>query len=187
MTSIDKKRPYDRTSHVLIVDDDDTLLKFFKIHLNKFFSKVVVVENAKQALDNLKDKEVDLVLTDVRMPKVDGLQLMHKIKKAHPDIPVLLISGEPMDEEQKKSVDQADGFLSKPFSVDQLNDFIHYGADLRQALKDLTPFLLDAKKVRQALVSTEKKLAQYVKAGSLKDAWAICQRWQLALKDNKAA
>ena len=48
------RRPYDRESNVLIVDDDSTLLKFFKIHLNKFFSRVVVVENAKSALETMK-------------------------------------------------------------------------------------------------------------------------------------
>ncbi|NBX24419.1 MAG: hypothetical protein EBR52_10065, partial [Microbacteriaceae bacterium] len=48
------RRPYDRTSFILVVDDDDSLLKFFKIHLNKFFSRVIVVESAKDALAQLK-------------------------------------------------------------------------------------------------------------------------------------
>ena len=60
---------------ILIVDDDQTLLKFFKIHLNKFFSRVIVVKNAKEAVETLKSKQIDLVLSDIRMPRVDGLQL----------------------------------------------------------------------------------------------------------------
>jgi DNA-binding NtrC family response regulator len=160
------------------VDDDDTLLKFFKIHLNKFFSRVIVVENAKQALENMRDKEIDLILTDIRMPKVDGLQLMQKIRKAHPDIPVLLISGEPMSETQQKTLDEADGFLSKPFSVDQLNDFIHFGADLRQVFRELTPFVKDVKKLRSVIKASDKEILALVKKEHVEEAKAICAKWK---------
>ncbi|MCX6118145.1 MAG: response regulator, partial [Proteobacteria bacterium] len=130
--------------------------------MNKFFSKVVVVENAKQALETLKEKEIDIVLTDIRMPKVDGLQLMSKIRRLHPDIPILLISGEPISEEQEVNLKNADGFLPKPFSVDQLNDFIHFGADLRQVLKELSTFLKDPKKVREAFTAKDQGFAKFV-------------------------
>ncbi len=181
------KRPYDRTSNVLIVDDDDTLLKFFKIHLNKFFSKVVVVENAKQALENIKEKEIDIVLTDIRMPKVDGLQLMEKIRKAHPDIPILLISGEPMNEEQQKQLEDADGFLAKPFSVDQLNNFIHLGADLRQFYKDITPCLKDAKKIRDVLTAGDSAFDKLMKKEELAKAKSIVKEWRFKNSDQTAA
>jgi two-component system, NtrC family, C4-dicarboxylate transport response regulator DctD len=178
MSSHLPKRPYDRTSNVLIVDDDDTLLKFFKIHLNKFFSKVVVVENAKQALDTMKTKEIDVVLSDIRMPKIDGLQLMGKIRKEHPDIPILLVSGEPMDDEQQSELDKADGFLPKPFTVDQLNDFIHFGADFRQTLKTLAACLKDPKKVRDALNADAAGLKKLCAAGQTDAANSIVAQWK---------
>ena len=181
------KRPYDRTSNVLIVDDDDTLLKFFKIHLNKFFSRVVVVENAKQALENIKDKEIDIVLTDVRMPKVDGLQLMEKIRKAHPDIPILLISGEPMNEEQQKQLEDADGFLAKPFSVDQLNSFIHQGADLRQFYKELTPCLKEPKKIREVLAASDTAFEKLIKKEEFSKAQTIIKEWRYKNSNQSAA
>ena len=53
------RRAYDLDSNILIVDDDSTLLKFFKIHLNKFFSRVVVVESGKAALESMKDRPSD--------------------------------------------------------------------------------------------------------------------------------
>jgi DNA-binding NtrC family response regulator len=171
------KRPYDRTSHILVVDDDDTLLKFFKIHLNKFFSRVLVVETAKQAMEAIRDKDIDLVLTDIRMPKVDGLQLMQKIKRGHPDLPILLISGEPMSDEQQDVAGESDGFLKKPFSIDQLNNYIHFGADLRQTLKDLALLLKDPKKVRTALAGPQKNLAKYVQKEHLKQAQGLWIRW----------
>ena len=116
MTTIAPKRAYDRTSYILVVDDDNTLLKFFKIHLNKFFSRVVVVKNAKEATDAMREKEIDLVITDIRMPRMDGLQLMKRVRKHDSTIPVLIVSGALMTEEQEEICNNdADGFLRTPF------------------------------------------------------------------------
>jgi DNA-binding NtrC family response regulator len=146
------RRPYDRTSYVLVVDDDDSLLKFFKIHLNKFFSRVIVVETAKDALAQLKEKEIDLVLTDIRMPKVDGLELMSKVRRFDPTIPVLVVSGALLDEEQERAcVEEADGFLRKPFSFDDLHDFIDRGMKLREAFKEMAAIMRDPKNFRSLL------------------------------------
>ena len=79
--------------HILIVDDDNTLLKFFKIHLNKFFSKIIVAKNATEALEIIKSKDVDLIISDFKMPRVDGVQFMRKAKKHDPLVPFLFISG----------------------------------------------------------------------------------------------
>ena len=171
-------RPYDRTSHILIVDDDDTLLKFFKIHLNKFFSRVIVVENAKDALESIREKDIDMLLTDVRMPKVDGLQLLTKVRKNHPDLPILLISGEPMSQEQQDAIDTADGFLAKPFSIDQLNQFIHRGIDLRQTYQELSTLLKDPKKLRDALGASETDVAKYFKKESLGRGRELIAVWR---------
>ncbi len=52
----------DNENYIMIVDDDQTLLKFFKIHLNKFFPKVLVVKNAKEAIEGLKTKPLNSCL-----------------------------------------------------------------------------------------------------------------------------
>lgn len=146
------KRSYDRTSYILVVDDDNTLLKFFKIHLNKFFSRVIVVKNAKEAIDTLREKEIDLVLSDIRMPRMDGLQLMKRVRKHDPSIPMLLISGALLDEEQAKAADEdADGYLRKPFTVDDLHAFIDQGMELREKYKKLAEILPEKKLIRDIL------------------------------------
>jgi len=149
------RRPYDRTSFILVVDDDDSLLKFFKIHLNKFFSRVIVVESAKDALAQLKEKEIDLVITDIRMPKVDGIELMAKVRRYDPTIPVMIVSGALLDEEQTRAcVGEADGFLRKPFSFDDLHKFIDNGMKLREAFKEMATIMRDRKKFRALLNGT---------------------------------
>jgi CheY-like chemotaxis protein len=167
------KPNYDRTSYILVVDDDNTLLKFFKIHLNKFFSRVLVVKNAKEAVQALGEKEVDLVLSDIRMPRVDGLQLMRKVRRQDPSIPFLLISGALLSEDQQQKSDQADGYLRKPFSVDELHAFIEHGIALRDKYKRLCELLADPKDIRKVLqgrLKVERALADTLhltEAGSI--------------------
>lgn len=141
-----EERAYNRTSYVLVVDDDDTLLKFFKIHLNKFFSKVVVVKSAADAIAKIKELEIDLVLSDIKMPRMDGIQLMKKVKAHDPSIPVFLISGALLEEKQKRAIDEkADGYLTKPFSIDDLHGFIDRGMQLRDCYKELHETIGDDK------------------------------------------
>lgn len=157
------KRAYDRTSYILVVDDDNTLLKFFKIHLNKFFSRVIVVKNAKEAIDTLREKEIDLVVSDIRMPRMDGLQLMKRVRKHDPSIPVMMISGALLTDEQSQAAEgDADGFLRKPFSVDDLHAFLDQGMTLREKYKRLTEMLPDKKHIRDLLrgkIKVEKFVA----------------------------
>ena len=150
------KRTYDRTSYILVVDDDDTLLKFFKIHLNKFFSRVIVVKNAKDAIATLKEKEIDLVISDIRMPRMDGIQLMKKVRAFDPTIPVYLVSGALLTDDQVKAMDgEADGFLKKPFTIDELHGFIDDGMKRRESLKALKDLVPDKKKIAELLQGKE--------------------------------
>ncbi len=130
---------YDRESFILIVDDDPSLLKFFKIHLNKYFSKVIVVKGAKEATEVLAEKKIDLVLSDVRMPRVDGVQLLKKIRHADPLIPLYLVSGEFLDEEKLAQVNAvSDGFLRKPFGIDEIHKLVTDGLKRRELLLALS-------------------------------------------------
>lgn len=141
-----KRRPYDRESYIMVVDDDQTLLKFFKIHLNKFFSRVIVVKNAKEAIDTLRSKQIDLVLSDIRMPRVDGLQLLKKIRNYDASIPVYLISGALIDDEQMEKINElADGFLKKPFTIEEIHEFIDSGMKKREILSELSTIIPDNK------------------------------------------
>ena len=100
-TAEETKEPY-----ILVVDDDSTLLKFFKIHLNKYFSKVIVVDSPAKAVDVIKEEnqEVDLVISDYKMPKSTGVQLAKKIKNIDASIPVFMIGGALISEEENKKL-----------------------------------------------------------------------------------
>lgn len=140
---------YDRESRILIIDDDDTLLKFFKIHLNKFFSKVSVTANSREAFDLFKNGSFDLVLTDVNMPRFNGFQLMKRLKKHDDSVPVIIVTGISLSPEQEKDVELADGFLRKPFSMDELHLALRNALQLRKQnrkeLEEIPPQLVRTK------------------------------------------
>jgi DNA-binding NtrC family response regulator len=139
---------------ILVVDDDSTLLKFFKIHLNKFFSKVIVVDSPAKAVDIIKDEnqEIDLVISDYKMPKSTGVQLAKKIKNIDASIPVFMISGALISEEENKKIEtKIDNFLQKPFSVEQLHQYIDLGLKYRDSYSELLEIVGDNKKLLEMI------------------------------------
>jgi len=173
MSTNPSKRAYDRTSWILVVDDDDTLLKFFKIHLNKFFSRVLVVRNAKEAIDTMREKEIDLVISDFRMPRMDGLQLMKRVRKHDAAIPFMVVTGAMLSDEEKKLCEEdADGYLKKPFSVDELHAFIDNGMKLREQYLKLLALIPDKKHFRD-LISGKFKIEKIADAAQRAEAKAI--------------
>ncbi len=176
------KQNYDRESYILVVDDDSTLLKFFKIHLNKFFSRVIVVKNAKEAILALKEKQIDLVISDIDMPRVDGFALMKKIKRKDLTIPVLLISGAFLVEDKESLLKEADGYLRKPFSIDELHQFIQEGMEKRNHLSRLLSIVENQRNLKK-LLAGNAKLEKVVSTELAKEAQEIF----LAMKKSNAA
>lgn len=171
---------YDRTSNILIVDDDDVLLKFFKIHLNKFFSRIVVVRSSKQVAEVLKEKSVDLVISDIYLTGSDGFQIARKVRKFDASIPILLISGAALTPKEEEEAQKADGYLRKPFSMDELHDFIQVGLKRRKTIKDLIEITgqeVDLKSLLAGKIQIEK----VVKGEKLKAAKSLMQ--ELEAKD----
>lgn len=79
---------------ILIVDDDKEMLKFLKIHLNQFFSNITICDSPKEALKLIKTGSFDLILSDIVMPKLNGIKLLKEIRlKKKKDLPVILFSG----------------------------------------------------------------------------------------------
>ena len=111
---------------ILIIDDDPLVLKT----LNRLFSREgYIVESAKGAWEGLekgKNLDVNLVICDVRMPEIDGIELMKKIKEYRKNqnkiiAPVIFITGYASDKApvEAKKLDARD-YLLKPFDLDKL-------------------------------------------------------------------
>ncbi len=102
---------------ILCVDDEPGILKFLEAVLAPKGYEVIKAENGEEALEKLKEKGIDLVISDVKMPKVDGFQVCRRIKEdpASRNIPVILITGFTAKEDRVKGIEAgAEDFISKP-------------------------------------------------------------------------
>ena len=80
-------------AHVLVVDDEDQMRKLIRLVLQQEGHTVVEASNGKRAIQHIQEAEIDLVISDVVMPDMDGLELIREIRRTHPGIKVLAISG----------------------------------------------------------------------------------------------
>jgi DNA-binding response OmpR family regulator len=112
---------------VLLVDDDQDVLDFLQMLLAVEGLSTVQASEAGSALQALSDDEVGLVLLDVAMPGVDGLQLCRQIKASSKtkDLPVMVLSARPgQGVEDEAMAAGAETFVRKPFDNDQLLSLI---------------------------------------------------------------
>ncbi len=116
---------------VLVVDDDPIILESCRRVLEADGITVSLTASAAEGLEALEGHTYDLLLADVKMPEVDGLQLMALARKRHPRVPVLLMSGYPTSETVAATMEGgADGFLPKPFTPEELVSAVRRAASL---------------------------------------------------------
>ncbi|MFQ5498228.1 MAG: response regulator [Candidatus Zixiibacteriota bacterium] len=107
----------------ILVVDDELLIRDL---LYDFFSgqgwDISIAENGGRALDILDSKPVDLVLTDIKMPDMDGLALTSQVKEQFPKIPVVLMTGYPsIDTAVAALRHQVADYIIKPFNINKLH------------------------------------------------------------------
>ncbi len=108
---------------IMVVDDEPVLCAVLQKMLSRLDYNVLTANDGFEALKIFSYMDVDMVITDLRMPKMDGWELMKKVKQIKPDIPVILITGYHSMYSQTVTEDRmADGFISKPFSFNQIKD-----------------------------------------------------------------
>ena len=102
---------------ILCVDDEERPLVLRKLVLQKAGYEVLTANSAKEALDVVGSRKVDLVLSDHLMPGTSGVELAQQIKARYPNLPVVLLSGV---NEIPVGADSADAFLTKVEGPDKL-------------------------------------------------------------------
>ncbi len=108
---------FESKTRVLCVEDDPGVLKFLETVLTSNGYEVVKAENGEEALEKIREKSIDLVISDVIMPKVDGFELCRRIKEdeKHRNISVVIITGLSSKEDRIKGIEAgAEDFITKP-------------------------------------------------------------------------
>lgn len=135
---------------ILVVDDDDHLRMVIRETLQTSGYEVEVAESGYDALDILKEKTFDLLITDLMMPGMKGIELIDKARDSHPDMGYLVISAYGTIETAVEAMQKgAYDFITKPFSISQIESrverFFEFQS-LQQENKNLKRRLQDHKR-----------------------------------------
>ena len=106
---------------ILIVEDNPNMSSLLADMLEVFAIQSVRATDGEDALRKLAEEPIGLVISDLRMPKMTGTELLSAIKDKDSDMPVVLISGYSLQSiDDKNATDRADGFLTKPFKMNDI-------------------------------------------------------------------
>ncbi len=117
----------DRKLTVVIADDDDGNRQLFKAYLNNLGWNLIFAENGKEAFEKIQQYKPDLVIADLRMPIMDGLELTRKLRadKVFHDMPVILVTADALDETEALARKHGvSDFLTKPVRKTKMLDSI---------------------------------------------------------------
>jgi CheY-like chemotaxis protein len=117
---------------ILLVDDEELLRAGVQEMLEMSGYAVITATNGQEAMACLKQHAIDLVITDLVMPKMDGVDFVEQLRQTWPDVPVIVVSGSTRNIMQRYGIESiqvpgADASLSKPFK----------GVDLMSQIKEL--------------------------------------------------
>lgn len=106
---------------IIVVDDDVIMLQAIKTMLTKHGYQVFATTDAQDALDTLEEEEFDLIISDIMMPYVSGIELLSSIKKVRKGLPIIIISA--LDQQEiilTAFQEGADDFIKKPLNLNEL-------------------------------------------------------------------
>ena len=112
---------------ILIVDDDRILCKLIRKRLQKYNDRfeIMLANDGEEAVEVLKQNYISLLVTDIQMPKMDGMALLSYINNKHPHIPCIVMTSYPNRElEEGHSSDNLFRFFSKPLQFEEFEEAI---------------------------------------------------------------
>jgi CheY-like chemotaxis protein len=105
-------------AHILVVEDDEQMNDMLETTLQSQGHAVATALNAQQAIDRCKQETFDLIITDVRLPGMDGVEMLGKIKKIQPRLKSIVITGYASEDTPVRAIRcQVSDYLFKPFSL----------------------------------------------------------------------
>ena len=185
---------------ILLVDDEEGIRKVLSIALSDMGYRVHTAGNGVEALRVFEDKRPPIVLTDIKMPEMDGIQLLRRIKELSPDTEIIMITGHgDMDLAIKSVKYEATDFVTKPINDEvleialnraveritmrqKLNEYTH---NLEQMVQDKTQQLVEAERLA-AVGQTVAGLSHAIKniTGGLKGGAFVLEKG-IELSDQK--
>ena len=124
-------------THILLIDDEPIALSNMSHVLEREGYKVTACENGESGLAAMQSTEFDIVLTDLRMPGIDGMDVLRHIRESTPDVPVIMITGHAaLDSAVDAMKAGAIHYIAKPFRLDEARDVVRSALELRRIRRE---------------------------------------------------
>jgi DNA-binding NtrC family response regulator len=107
---------------ILVADDDENNLLLSKLELRDELWQVITASNGREAIELFESENPDMVIIDVKMPDIDGITVLKKMKKIRPKIPIAIFTG--FDRAALAVPSEADAFMIKSSSYKELKEFV---------------------------------------------------------------
>jgi DNA-binding NtrC family response regulator len=119
-------------SRILLVDDEKDFVEMLTLRLEEIGEEVLQAYSGLESLEKLKEKEVDVVILDVKMPGMDGIETLQEIKKHYPLVEVIMLTGHGTIETAVQGMKLgAYDFLIKPADFDDLTSKLNKARERR--------------------------------------------------------
>ena len=107
--------------NILVIDDEEMIRELLKDTFEKEKYTVETAENGDEAFKMISSNDFDLVITDIRLPDISGMEILEKIKSKYPEIGVIMITAYGSIKSAVKSMkDGAFDYIAKPFEIDEI-------------------------------------------------------------------
>ncbi|MDQ6891013.1 MAG: response regulator, partial [Bacteroidota bacterium] len=148
---------------ILIIDDEKSIRKTLTEILSYEGYKIDEAGDGEEGLKKFKEKTYDLVLCDIKMPKIDGIEFLEKAKQINPDVPIIVISGHGNIETAVEAVKKgAYDYISKPPDLNRML------ITLRNAM-DKTNLVAETKVLKRRVTKTQEIVGESAPIKKIKD------------------
>jgi DNA-binding NtrC family response regulator len=145
----------DETANILVMEDETTVAKGLEMVLSEAGYQVALAATGHSALDTMFEKQFDLLVADLRLPDMDGMDVIKLVKQKWPDTEVVVITGYSSVNSVVTSMKLgAYDYLAKPFSEDQIKESIRCALGMKEEKQDL------AHKIAERVETEDDKLIQ---------------------------
>lgn len=114
-----------KKENILIVDDDIQILELLQRHLHSWSYHTYKAVSVKEAVQILRDTQIDLLITDLKMPEIDGMELIKFVSEHYPHLPKLVVTGYPSLQDSLVAIKSGVvDYLTKPFTKNELKQAV---------------------------------------------------------------
>jgi DNA-binding NtrC family response regulator len=142
-------------NRILLLDDETSLIKWLSYALEQKGYQVYATTDPRDALVEIRNRQYDLIVSDIKMPELDGFEFLKKVRSIHPSVPFIFITAYgSMNSAINALRDRASDYILKPFSIEEIS--IRIKANLRGYEKGPVKIIGTSKQMKSTLAMLDK-------------------------------